>query len=401
MVFPGVVGQQELQQHLIDLAENNRLGHAVMLTGRQGSGVLPLAMAFGQYIVSQRSQAAPSPAPMFDLFGAPPEAEAAPQGFAWDQMALKLQHPDLHFSYPVVKPESKKTVISTDYASEWRQFFAENPYGSLYEWLQFIKADNRQGNITAEECNDIIRKLNLKSFKGGYKVLVMWMPEMLGNSGNKLLKLVEEPPEDTLFIFATENEQDVLGTIVSRCQLIKVPPIAQEDIATALAEKTGSPQNDMLTVARMANGSFSEALYLLQHNDHNWNAVLKDWLNAAVARGSQARNSFALQNKFVTDISGIGREKQKQLLRYFLDIIEIAVRLRMLEGAELNIPQDELEFAKKLNAIAGVAQQKAIAEDLEQAVYHIERNANAKLLFHALTLKIRSVILEKQRISVQ
>jgi len=400
MDFPGVVGQHELQKHLVDLSDNNRLGHAVMLTGRQGSGILPLAMAFGQFIVSQRSKTAAAPAPMFDLFGAAPEAAPANDGFQWDQQALRLQHPDLHFSYPVVKAEGRKMALSTDYAAEWRQFYAEQPYGSLYDWLQFIRAENKQGNISADECTEIIKKLNLKSFKGGYKVLVMWMPELLGTAGNKLLKLVEEPPEDTLFIFATENEQDVLGTIVSRCQIIRVPPIEQQDMVVALAEKTGSSVEEMLTIARMANGSYSEALYLLQHADHNWNSVLRDWLNAALARGSQARNSFAMQNKFVSEISGIGREKQKQLLRYFLEIIEIAVRLRMMPQADLPMPADELDFAQKLNSIAGVAQQKAIAEEIEQSIYHIERNANPKLLFHALTLKFRSIVLDKQRIEL-
>ncbi len=397
MVFPGVIGQVALQQHLVDLVEHNRLGHAVLLTGRQGSGVLPLAIGFAQYVVSLRNAAAPAPTP--DLFGAPTEQDAGTAGgFAWDTQALSLQHPDLHFSYPVVKAEGKKTAISTEFAAEWRQFINTTPYGSLYDWLQFIKADNKQGNISVEECNDIIRKLNLRSFKGSYKVLVMWMPELLGGAGNKLLKLIEEPPEDTLFLLASDNENDVLGTIVSRCQVIRIPPIDTEAIALALALKTGKSPADMQATARMSHGSYNEALYLLDHTDHDWNSTLREWLNAALVRGSRSREGFAMQARFVQAVSGIGREKQKQLLRYFLEIIEASVRLRMMPNADLPLPPDEIEFAKKLNTIAGIAQQKAVAEELEQAIYYIERNANPKLLFHALTLKIQSIVLNREKL---
>lgn len=401
MDFPGVVGQRKLQQQLIEMVGHNRLGHAVLFAGRPGTGTLPLAMAFGQYIVSLTSDKPSAPASSPDLFGLPTIPEPVEnEGFRWDQQAMQLQHPDLHFSYPVIRRDSSKPALSTDYAAEWRAFFIQSPYGSLYDWLQLIKAENKQGNISVDECADILRKLSLKSFKGGYKVLVMWMPELLGIAGNKLLKLIEEPPPDTILLLAAENENDVLGTIVSRCQLIRVPPIAVDDIANALAEKTGKPLEELVGVARMSHGDFTEALYLLDHADHDWNQTLKNWLNAALVRGSKASAAFAMQNEFVTGVSALGREKQKQLLRYFLDLIEASLRLRVLPDMDHPLPKDELEFAAKLNTIAGISQQKAIAEEIEKAIYFIERNANGKMLFHALTLKIRAIVLEKVKLEL-
>ena len=151
--------------------------------------------------------------------------------------AQQLIHPDIHFSYPVIPKKTGDKPLSVDFISEWREFIAQYPYGNIYDWLQFIGAENKQGNITAYECNDIIRKLSLKSFESGYKILIMWMPEYLGNEGNKLLKLIEEPPPNTLFILVAENESMILPTIISRTQLIKIPSLEKKDIETALMER--------------------------------------------------------------------------------------------------------------------------------------------------------------------
>src|SRR4030095_9749541 len=239
MQFKDIIGQAEVKQHLVELVENNRLSHALLFLGKEGSGALPLAIAFAQYVVSLPS----TPVAVPDLFGSVPATDSnfihpdkINSQAAW-QRANELIHPDLHFSYPVIPRKSGDKPISTDYISEWREFFRENPYGNIYDWLQFIGAENKQGNITAHECADIIRKLNLKTFESEYKVLVMWMPEYLGNEGNKLLKLIEEPPAYTLSILVAENESQILPTILSRTQLVKIPALDTEDIARALTER--------------------------------------------------------------------------------------------------------------------------------------------------------------------
>lgn len=412
MYFPDVIGQHETQQHLLDLVANNRLSHALLLVGKEGSGLLPLAVNFGQYVVSMPAQqsAAPPPADLFgggtDLFGEPTAASAplalqgeGRGGEGIDPMAVQLQHPDLHFSYPVLPKKPGDKPVSTDYAAEFREFYKLMPYGSGFDWLQFINAENRQGNITAEECNDIIRKLSLKTFKARYKVLVMWLPEYLGNEGNKLLKLIEEPPVDTLFILATENESQLLGTIVSRCQVIRVPPLTEEDIEQALINRCGADADTARQLALVCEGNYHEAQQLLQHNEDDLNGLLRDWLNAALLRGAKAFERFELQNKFVTAASQLGRERQKQLLRYFIQLIEQSIRIRLVGEDRLHLPAAEKDFAQRLNKFSGLGQQKAMAEELEKAIYYIERNANAKMLFHALTLKLRSIVLEKTVLS--
>jgi DNA polymerase-3 subunit delta' len=404
--FPSVIGQQEVQQQLRQMVEQNRLSHALMFLGGEGTGALPLAIGFGQYVVSypQQKRALPQVA---DLFGgtsplspAEPEPPAVFPGF--EKKALDLVHPDLHFSYPVIKRNTEKDSppVSADWATEWRAFYKSNPYGNLFDWLQYIKAENKQGNITARECNEIIHKLSLKPFESRYKVLVMWMPEMLGPEGNRLLKLIEEPPPDTLFIFVAEKEDRILPTILSRCQLVRVPPLKDEDIAWALEKQQDLDPEKARQIALVSNGNFHDAIDLLQHHEENWNVVLRDWLNATLMRTVAGTNPYATQNKIVADLSTLGREKQKQLLQYFLQLIEQSLRLKLIGENYLNLPPQEAEFALRLNKIAGPSTLGALASLLEDATYYVERNANPKLLFHSLSIKMRYIINEKSRVGI-
>jgi DNA polymerase-3 subunit delta' len=252
--------------------------------------------------------------------------------------------------------------------------------------LQFIGAENKQGNITASECNDINRKLNLKSFEGGYKILIMWMPEYLGNEGNKLLKLIEEPPANTLFILVAENESSILPTILSRTQLVKIPALDRPDLEQALIERAYLEPVKAAQIASISEGNYREALQLIQHGEEDWQALLRDWLNAILKTGPIA------QTKWVEEISKLGRERQKQFLRYFNHLLELAIRIRIMEDASVALPEIERDFALRLNKIAGIEQQQAIIGELDKAAYYIERNAHAKMLFHALTIKFYHII---------
>jgi DNA polymerase-3 subunit delta' len=274
---------------------------------------------------------------------------------------------------------------------EWREFLQQYPYGNVYDWLQFIGAENKQGNITATECNDIIRKLNLKSFESGYKILVLWMPEYLGKEGNKLLKLIEEPPADTLFILVAENEDAILNTILSRCQLVKIPALQANDIATALQTRAGIAEEQGRLIANACEGSYREALHLLQHADEDYFNLLREWLNSILRTGPPA------QIKVIEQIARLGREAQKQFLRYFIHLLEQALRLQITTGAHNDVllsamSAGERDFALKLNRQISVEQKEAIAEELNKASYYIERNANGKILFHALTIKLFHIV---------
>ena len=398
MLFKDIIGQEAVKQHLAEMVEHNRLSHALLFLGKEGAGALPLAIAFAQYIVSMPS---PKARPAMDLFGAAPEP-AAPVFIHPDQVnsmpafarANDLVHPDLHFSYPVIPKKPGDKPVSTDYITEWREFVKLHPYGNIYDWLQFIGAENKQGNITAHECGDIIRKLNLKTFESEYKVLLMWMPEYLGTEGNKLLKLIEEPPPNTLFILVAETESLILPTILSRTQLIKIPALDTEDIAEALVKRANLSPEQARQTAAVSDGNYREALLLIQHAEEDWQGLLRGWLNAILKTGPAA------QVKWVDDTSKLGRERQKQFLRYFNHLLEQAIRLQAMGEHNFPLPSNERDFADRLNKIATVEQQQAMIRELDNAIYYIERNANAKLLFHALTIKLYHIIAHNELIAV-
>jgi DNA polymerase-3 subunit delta' len=317
VLFKQIIGQAETKKQLTELVEHNRLSHALLFLGKEGSGALSLALAFAQYIVCEKVQQANTPAPP-SLFGDDPTPPSGGRGVtdACGECAacLKAQqfvHPDIHFSYPVITKKTGEKPIATDYITEWREFISSYPYGNVFDWLQFINAENKQGNISAEECNDIIRKLSLKSFESIYKILIMWMPEHLGKEGNKLLKLIEEPPANTLFILVAESEAQILPTIISRTQLVKIPLLENEEVEKALIERNNTAPDIAKQVAGIAEGNYREALQLLQHADEDWQALLRDWLNATLKGGPSA------QIKWIDEVSKMGREKQKQFLRYF------------------------------------------------------------------------------------
>ncbi|RYZ21332.1 MAG: hypothetical protein EOO16_13410 [Chitinophagaceae bacterium] len=396
-MFRDVIGQREVKQHLVEMVAQNRLSHALLFLGKEGSGALPLAMAFAEYVALLPNKKA-EPAGMFGeaeapvLPATPDAADAWMETQASQAKAAGLVHPDIHYSYPVIPRKSGDKPVSTDYISEWREFVKQYPYGNVYDWLQFIGAENKQGNITAYECSEIIRKLNLKSFESGYKVLLMWMPEYLGKEGNKLLKLIEEPPADTLFLLVAENEGAILNTILSRTQLIKVPALEPTEIEAALTARARVDANTARALANASGGSYREALHLLQHADDDFGTLLKEWLGATI------RYNPSAQLKVIEEIARLGREKQKQFLRYFSHLIEQALRLEVLEGTPAaegltaTFSPTELDFAQRLNKVLHAGQKEAVAAELDAAAYHVERNANAKILFHAVTIKLFHII---------
>jgi DNA polymerase-3 subunit delta' len=386
MNWNNVIGQQEVKTHLQDMVHHNRLSHALLFLGKEGSGALPLAIEFAKYVVCQ-----PKVAPIVeDLFGGMSAMSANEDVLhAAIQRAEQLIHPDLHFSFPVIPKKTGDKPISADHIASFRAFVKLYPYGNAYDWLQSINAENKQGNITAEECNDISRKLSLKTYEAEYKVLVMWMPEYLGKEGNKLLKLIEEPPPNTLFIFVGENEAQILPTILSRCQLVKIPQLHTDEVEQALIKRANVAPETARQIAGICEGNYREALHLLQHSDEDWQELLKNWLNFIVKR------NLPQQIKWVDEMSKQGREKQKQFLRYFNHLLQQSVRIKVLGIDNVMLPESEKDFAQRLNKIASVSQQEAIVEELDKASYYIERNANGKMLFQALSIKLFHIINNK------
>lgn len=401
MLFADVIGQGTLKKNLLDMLSQNRLSHALLFLGNEGSGALPLALAFANYVLLPKAQSAGST----DLFGTtetktfsppatPEEADAWMQKQPGFQKLNNLVHPDLHFSYPVFKKEKVEKPRSADFSAEWREFILQQPYGNLFNWLQFIRAENKQGNISVEECNEIIHKMSLKSFEGGMKILLMWMPEALGKEGNKLLKLIEEPPPFTLFILVAENENKILPTILSRTQLVRVPPLKEKEIAGALTAKGIAEQKDADQIASLARGNLLAAFNQANHTENHYDDLLKTWLNSIALKKEDD------QVKWIDQVAKIGREDQKQLLQFFIHVIELAFRFECIAPNPEMANRNDIELAGRLNKICGMPEKEEMLHLLNNAIYFIERNANAKMLFHALTIKLYHIIKNKSLILV-
>lgn len=373
------------------MVQHNRLSHALLFLAKEGTGGLSLARAFAQYVVCEKVKKERNTDPSIQHQASGIQPPDSCGECAACKKASGLVHPDIHFSYPIVARKPGDKPISTDYIKEWREFLKEQPYGNTYDWLQFIGAENKQGNIPALECEDILKKMSLKSFEAEYKILIIWMPELLGREGNKLLKLIEEPPPDTLFILVAENDALILPTLLSRTQLIKIPQLLREDIEAALMLREQLSIEKARQIAAISNGNYHEALQLLQHADDDWEVLLRDWLNSILRTGPAA------QVKWIEEISKTGREKQKQFLKYFTHLLHHSIRVRSM-GADIagkTESQSTNDFAARLNKLCDTSQQEAIAKELDNAAYYVERNANAKILFHALTIKMYHIISNK------
>lgn len=407
MQFQNIIGQDAVKEKLVGLSQNNRLSHALLFLGKEGNGTLSLARAFAQFLLCERVQGKSDALASPGLFGDPePLVDANINQndscgiCASCTKAAQLAHPDIHFTFPTVTVTKDRPTISADLMKEWRSFILKYPYGNVFDWLQTLEAENKQGNINVAECNDIMRKLSLKSFESGYKIQIIWMAEFLGKEGNKLLKLIEEPPPQTLFFLVAEQADNILPTILSRTQLIKVPYLNESDVKDALITRENIEPGQAALIAWLSKGNYRDALQQIQHSADDWETVLRDWMNSILRTGPMA------QFKWVEEMAKQGREKQKQFLLYFIQMLETAIRIRFgndptnsaiqLDDKE----QGRLDFAQKLNKIGHPEQLESMASLLNDSIYQIERNANAKLLFHALSIRLYHLIGNKTLILI-
>ncbi|RYE21607.1 MAG: hypothetical protein EOP51_15235 [Sphingobacteriales bacterium] len=370
MLLSEVVGQQQTKNALVHMWDSSHFPHALLLVGNEGTGGLPLALALAQYIYCENKQNG-------DSCGACPGC----------RKAGRLEHADLHMSFPSIPPKPGIKAMSKHFLGDFREFIAQTPYGTTYDWLQFINAENKQGNITAEECREIIDSLNLKSYEGGKKVQLIWRPEYLGKEGNILLKLIEEPPADTIMIFIAEETESVLATILSRTQIVRLAPIGVNDLAAALVNRSLADDKKAMQVATMANGSYTEALRLLQHAQNDLFPDVRNWFNALFTR-----NGVAVA-KFSEDWSKAGREQQKNFLHYIIQLLEQAVRVRYMPGHTPSLPAEEAQFVQKLAAMPLPLEVFGnMVEEISKTIYYIERNAHSKTQLHTLSIKVMYIV---------
>lgn len=375
MQFCEVVGQQSLKKHLIDLINRNHMPHACMLLGKEGSGGLPLALATAQYIMCKnRSE--------FDSCG---DCAACIKN-------KKLQHPDVHYSFPTFKKDNNKTPVSNDFIVYFREQVLKQPYLDDTYWLKALHTE-KQGNITANECREIIQKLQLRSFESKYKVLIMWYPEYLGNEGNVLLKLIEEPTANTILLFVAHNLEKVLLTIQSRTQLFMLERLQETEIQKALIEQQVNPE-EALQIARLADGNYFQAQQLLITHDDDLILLLRTWLNCLYAN-----KGIELVN-WITEISEKSKDAQKKFLQYYMQLLEEAIRAQHIGTQHLTLLETEQKIIEILLA-KGVNYTlvNTICSMIDESIYQIERNANTKILFHSLSLRIQQLIFKQKAIA--
>lgn len=366
MQFRNVVGQQSVKKGLLTMWQSGHLPHALLLAGHEGTGGLPMALALAQYIFCENKQ----------------DDESCGK-CAGCSKVTRLEHADLHLTYPTISPKPGTKAMSRYFIQEFREFVAQTPYGTTYDWLQFINAENKQGNITAEECREMIDNLNLKSYEGGNKVQIIWRPEYLGKEGNILLKLIEEPPADTIMIFVAESTEDILPTILSRTQIVRLPPVNVQDITNALINRGQADEKKAAQVAYMADGSYTEALRLLRNAENDLFPDVRSWFNALFTN-----NGIGIA-KFAEDWSKAGREQQKNFLHYIIQLLEQTIRVRYLPQHPPALPQEEAQFVQKLAGMPlSLDTLNTLIKEIGQTIYYIERNAHSKTQLHTLSIKL-------------
>ncbi|HVS94783.1 MAG TPA: hypothetical protein VHE59_22250 [Mucilaginibacter sp.] len=367
MQFKHIVGQQAVKQRLIGTVKDNRVSHAQLFLAPEGSGSLALAVAYAQYLSCENRQAD-------DSCG---ECSSC-------RKYQKLIHPDLHFSYPFFAKDKNDTALT--FIEQWREALLANPYLSLDIWRGYLDAENKQANINIAECHQIIKKLSLKPFESAYKVLILWLPEYLDKEGNSLLKIIEEPQPNTVFLLVAQNQDQILNTILSRTQLVKVPALTYDEIKEELEQHHHQSGYAAAEIAYLSNGSMTEALNMLQQERNNYHAQFVQWLRLCFSnKGIEVMG-------FVEQAAKMGRENQKNFLRYGISFLRECCLLMAGAGNLVHLPAQELETAQKMTAVMNLAMAEAISDELEKAHYHVERNANPKILFLDVSLQIIKVL---------
>jgi DNA polymerase III subunit delta' len=372
MFFKEVIGQNAIKQRLIQSVRTERVSHAQLFSGPPGAGKLALAIAYAQFVACTNRKAD-------DSCGDCPACKKV----------KKLIHPDLHFIFPVIKTQKFKEPVSDNFLYDWRMMLGKNPYFSVEEWFDQIEVENKQGMIYAHQSEEIIRKLNLKSYESEYKVMIIWLPEKMHDAcANKLLKMIEEPPQKTLFILVTENEEDIISTIRSRCQLITIPPIDPDSLGKAIAQIPEAEGCDIRNIVHLAKGNFSKALELLNPDEQSLFNLerFKELMRFSYGR------KYADLFKWVDLVASTGREKQKSLLNYFLIILRENF-IYNLKNSQISFMSDqEEEFSKRFSPFINERNIQELTEVFETAFAHIGMNGNPKIIFTDVGFKIVKLI---------
>lgn len=372
MKFSSIIGQPNLKNHLINTVAKNRISHAQLFLGDEGYGGLPLALAYAKFIMcTNRTE--------FDSCG---ECASC-------RKIAKYEHPDLHFVFPVAAPKNKEKAVSDSLIKEWRKFIIANPYGTYNDWLNVLDAGNSQAIIRVDEGREILRKLNMKSFESEYKIMIIWFPEkMNAETANKLLKLIEEPPAKTLFFLVSQNSQFIISTILSRTQLVKINRITEDDLFIGLKEQHKLSDDKARQISRLSEGNYSLAK---EYIESSIDTKLNFEQFVHMMRLSYSGKMIELI-KWVDEISKLGREKQKAFLTYSLRMIRENLIINQKQKNMVRMSDNEEAFAEKFANFIHPTNAPFLSSEIDKAFVHIARNANAKVVFLDLSIKLNRIL---------
>jgi len=364
MQFQNIKGHEEIKNRLIHSVQNDRISHAQLFLGPEGNGGLAMAFAYAQYINCHH----------------PTDKDSCGDCSSCRKMK-KIIHPDIHFSFPFIA--KKGSDISSAYLGEWREAFLSHPYLTLDTWRNYLSAENKQVNINVTEAHDIIKKLSLKSFEANYKVLILWLPEFLDKSGNTLLKLIEEPPPKTLFLLVSQNTEKILPTILSRTQLLKIPAYKSKEIQENLTNTYDVEPSRATELSLIADGNMHKAILSLEKEQKGFFGLMISWLRDVVTD-----NGAKFIAKSEEEFPSLGRENQKSFLLYAIHMFRQVMLYQQNLERLVHLGKEEMSFVRNFSALYEHEQLEAAIKIFEDAFYHVERNANTKILFLDVSLQL-------------
>jgi DNA polymerase III subunit delta' len=374
MNFSEIPGQTEVISRLLRSVKEERVSHAQLFTGPEGCGSLALALAYARYVSCENKTPSDS-------------CGTCKSCVKYEKMI----HPDLHFVFPVIKGKKTTEPVSDNYLAEWREFVRKSPYFSINDWLDFIEVGNSQGMIFASEASEIIKKLSLKTFESDFKIMIIWLPEKMHNStANKLLKMIEEPPEKTLFLLVSEDYDKVIPTILSRCQLIKIPAFSNDEIKSYLRSKHGTTENKSADIARVANGNILRAIELCLNDESS--AILLDSFRRLM-RFAWKRDILSII-EWSEEMAATGREAQKNYILFALRLLRenLMLSLHQLQNNIVFLAGEEADFSEKFHPFINKENIYPLVNEFDLAYSHIEANGNAKIVFLDLALRVTKLI---------
>lgn len=372
MQFKEVIGHDSVKQMLVANARQGRVSHAQLFLGDEGSGNLPMALAYATYIFCEN-----------------PGTDDSCGVCSNCQKTAKLAHPDLHFTFPFIAASGKST--SKDFLPIWREALQANPYLDYNEWLEAMGAETKQAAINKEEGMEILHRVTLKAYEGGYKISIIWKPETLNNSSaNALLKIIEEPPAKTLFLFVANKADEILPTILSRTQLVKINRLTIDTLASALTERVGLSQEKAYSVAATAEGNYLEALHQLKKTDLDMMTFenFRLWMRLCYTK------DVSKLTEWVEDSAKLGREKLKQFFQYALFIARQCILKHYLGPDQLAVRGDELDFVSKFSPFINERNIIEMTGHFDEAYRDIARNGNPKIVL--LDLSFKTIVLLKK-----